>query len=255
MKIIMLFLLISSQLFSQKNQYIGKIEYMKEVLLSSGHYDSAKNGKSTTYFNLNSYLYLQRIDLDVGKIRSQFLQSLKGENLIDSFEIERLNEKMRRKLEEHRLKSFTRIEYASQNMIRSRGDAEEPICVMDTLKKIDWKLLNDTATIEGIICQKAVGSFYGKLYNVWFSSKINFPAGPMNMNGLPGLIIYAETEDKKMRYRMTSIEYPLQKGIEFDECKGKSISNEEYMKNDSERKAELLRKAEQLKNSTQKKEN
>lgn len=55
--------------------------------------------------------------------------------------------------------------------------------------QFDWKILQDTASIGGIPCQKAEASFCGRKWIAWFAPEIPISDGPYKFCGLPGLIL------------------------------------------------------------------
>lgn len=60
---------------------------------------------------------------------------------------------------------------------------EEP---MDML---DWEMLHDTMTFNGMLCQKAKVAFGNRTWYAWFCPEIPIPDGPYKFCGLPGLIV------------------------------------------------------------------
>lgn len=60
---------------------------------------------------------------------------------------------------------------------------------------IKWNLQKDKKTIVGYECQKAVGNFGGRTYEVWFAAALPYTMGPWKLGGLPGLIL--EAKDSK----------------------------------------------------------
>lgn len=57
-----------------------------------------------------------------------------------------------------------------------------------TTDKMDWKLEQETKTIDGYEVQKATTSFGGRHWTAWFCKDIPFFEGPYKFHGLPGLI-------------------------------------------------------------------
>ncbi len=63
------------------------------------------------------------------------------------------------------------------------------------LEQIDWKISDDTLTIGGYLCHKAVGDYAGRTWNVWYAEPIPSSAGPWKLRGLPGMILQAEDSE------------------------------------------------------------
>jgi GLPGLI family protein len=69
-----------------------------------------------------------------------------------------------------------------------------------------WKLLNDTATINGYFCKKATTSFRGRDYEAWYAPEIPISDGPWKFRGLPGLIFKVEDSEKYFSFECISVE-------------------------------------------------
>ncbi len=60
----------------------------------------------------------------------------------------------------------------------------------DSLPAIQWKMTNEHRTIAGFDCKKAVGKIFDSVYVfAFYSDEITISGGPMNLNGLPGMIL------------------------------------------------------------------
>ncbi|WP_158612013.1 GLPGLI family protein [Paenimyroides tangerinum] len=75
----------------------------------------------------------------------------------------------------------------------------------ESIANITWNLENEFKTINEVECQKAIGSFRGLQWKIWFSMKYPIPFGPWKLFGAPGLIFEASTLDKKVTYLLQSI--------------------------------------------------
>ena len=75
------------------------------------------------------------------------------------------------------------------------------------IDKIDftWKIMDDTMTILGYPCQKAVTNFRGRQYNAWFTNLIPLSTGPWKFYGLPGLILNIHDTDNYFTFQCSSI--------------------------------------------------
>jgi GLPGLI family protein len=79
---------------------------------------------------------------------------------------------------------------------------EEPV------PKFEWKIKADTMTILGYKCIKAVTTFRGRDYEVWFTPFIPIRHGPWKFNGLLGLILKAADTKGYFEWIATGIEKP-----------------------------------------------
>ena len=58
-----------------------------------------------------------------------------------------------------------------------------------------WELADDTLTVSGYLCQKAVGKYGGRTWTAWYSEEVAASFGPWKLRGLPGMILKAEDKD------------------------------------------------------------
>ena len=65
----------------------------------------------------------------------------------------------------------------------------------EKIEKINWTLQTEYDTICGHSCQKATGRYGGRLWTVWFAGSLPTRWGPWRLNGLPGLIMRAVSDD------------------------------------------------------------
>ena len=59
----------------------------------------------------------------------------------------------------------------------------------EDIPTIDWQIHEDTLTVSGYVCQKAVTRFRGRDYVAWFALDFPVSNGPWKFGGLPGLIL------------------------------------------------------------------
>ncbi len=60
----------------------------------------------------------------------------------------------------------------------------------DSIAKIQWKMTNEHRTIAGFDCKKAVGKVFDSVYVfAFYTDEIMVSGGPMNLSGLPGMIM------------------------------------------------------------------
>lgn len=241
---------------AQESTFIGRINYVKEFKLLSGEYVAKNNAESDTYFNSTSYAFIQNVKVDIDVPIDRAMKLMPTEMAGDSFEVARQREKIKKQIESQISStgaSKTFIDFKTNVAHKPRIIANNNYCVIDTLPKIIWQLKEDTLTIEGLLCQKARGFFIEKFYTVWFAPSIPYAAGPLNMNGLPGVIVLATSEDDKTRYRMKSINYPLQNPVKITGCNGgKQISPTEFLQLQAKGRDAIKQSMEDYKNKNDK---
>lgn len=59
----------------------------------------------------------------------------------------------------------------------------------EDISTFDWRFETDTMTVLGHLCHKAVTTFRGRTWEVWYASDIPMPVYPWKFNGLPGAIL------------------------------------------------------------------
>ncbi|MES2376223.1 MAG: GLPGLI family protein [Bacteroidota bacterium] len=67
---------------------------------------------------------------------------------------------------------------------------ERTFSVRDTLRRIKWKITDETREIAGYVCRRANGLLLDSVYAVaFYTDKIHVSGGPESFNGLPGMIL------------------------------------------------------------------
>lgn len=83
--------------------------------------------------------------------------------------------------------------------------------------KIDWKILNEVDSFEGIKIIKAMCSHGGREYEAWFAPDIPIYDGPYIFSGLPGLIIKVKDIDARFIWNLTTYSVKPQKVVHNDD--------------------------------------
>ena len=78
----------------------------------------------------------------------------------------------------------------TQLCISQKNVYESKFLIQDSSRKIDWRITNDTRTIAGFDCRKAVGKIMDSIYIIaFYTDQILTTGGPESFNGLPGMIL------------------------------------------------------------------
>lgn len=77
----------------------------------------------------------------------------------------------------------------------------------EELERPSWTVREqDTLTVSGYQCKTAHSEYHGLEWTVRFTEDIPVAAGPWKLNGLPGLILEAESRDGIHRFAMEGLE-------------------------------------------------
>lgn len=87
-----------------------------------------------------------------------------------------------------------------------------PFAVQDQWPTIEWQIKPETKMIGSFACQKAIGSFRGRRYMVWFTPEIPLPIGPWKLGGLPGAILEARDVSEQVQFLFTRYELDKEAG-------------------------------------------
>jgi GLPGLI family protein len=78
----------------------------------------------------------------------------------------------------------------NQTISIQRDVFETTYLIADSVRKINWRITNETRTIAGFECKKAVGIFCDSVYvTAFYTDEILVSSGPESFGGLPGLIL------------------------------------------------------------------
>jgi GLPGLI family protein len=67
---------------------------------------------------------------------------------------------------------------------------EQTYLVKDSVRKIKWKITDETRDIAGYTCRRANGIYLDSVYIVaFYTTRLPVPGGPESFSGLPGMIL------------------------------------------------------------------
>ena len=70
----------------------------------------------------------------------------------------------------------------------------------------DWQLQDGDSIVCGYPCHKAITTFRGRTWMVWYTLDLPYSDGPWKFCGLPGLVLYAYDSEDKFRFNCIGIE-------------------------------------------------
>ena len=117
--------------------------------------------------------------------------------------------------------------------------------VIDVNKGQNWKISNETKTIDKYKVIKATCTFRGRNWEAWFTPDIPLLVGPWKFRGLPGLIIQIFDESKRFSYNLANIE--ISEDIKIDKevnnllkNKIKKLTIKEFIEKEEESRTNTL---------------
>ncbi|HVS92351.1 MAG TPA: GLPGLI family protein [Mucilaginibacter sp.] len=83
---------------------------------------------------------------------------------------------------------------------------DETFLLKDSLRKIKWKITNETREIAGYTCRRANGLMMDSIYVVaFYTTDIPVSGGPESFNGLPGMILEVALPHENVIWMATKI--------------------------------------------------
>ena len=76
---------------------------------------------------------------------------------------------------------------------------------VEDLEMPQWKLEQDTLTINGYLCHKATATVAGRLWEVWYAPQIPVNDGPWLLWGLPGLVMQANDSNGYFKFTCENV--------------------------------------------------
>lgn len=177
-KNLIVILLFSIKLLGQQNLNI-KVTYYETL-----SFDAIVKKKAELIFNDTNSYYIKK----------------KSENVIEKKAV--TVKKYGKKKEE-----IININLLKDSIFELTSTLENTFLVCEKIKKINWEIQKESAdSILRFKTLKAIGSFRGRKYTVWFTEDIPTKFGPWKLHGLPGLILKAKDNLNNVLFSAVKIE-------------------------------------------------
>jgi len=97
-------------------------------------------------------------------------------------------------------------DFGNQNTTVQKVFYERTYLIKDSLRKIKWKLTDETRKIAGYNCRRANGLILDSVYVVaFYTEDIHVSGGPESFNGLPGMILGVVLPHENINWYATKI--------------------------------------------------
>lgn len=153
-----------------------------------------------------TYNTLLNFDISVNNTSELFFDNVRSLYVEGGFKTKSNNVKIDERNTTETEKSFYLSLIDKSLYTRDRLDGKI-ILAKEKIPKINWEIKSKFKdSILNFNCTKAIGKFRGRVYTVWFTQEIPVKFGPWKLQGLPGLILKAEDNLKKVLFFATKIE-------------------------------------------------
>jgi GLPGLI family protein len=122
--------------------------------------------------------------------------------------------------------SIVYTDVAAHTTTAQKADYEQTFLVKDSLRKIKWKITDETRDIAGYPCRRANGLILDSVYVVaFYTDKIPVSGGPESFSGLPGMILEVALPHENISWRATKVtDMVVQPSSIIPPKKGKAVN-------------------------------
>lgn len=102
--------------------------------------------------------------------------------------------------------------------------------IKDSVRKIDWKLTDETREIAGYLCRRANAIIMDSIYVVaFYTDKIRISSGPESFSGLPGMILGVVLPHENVNWYATTVNLDKSEEINVPKLDGRMVSKNELI--------------------------
>ncbi len=121
--------------------------------------------------------------------------------------------------------------FATKQIAEQTEFADKNYIIDDTIKSQPWKLTDETKTILGHSCKKALmKTFNGNDVTAWYAQDIAVPAGPENFSGLPGTVLGIDMNNGEIVFTAIAIKSGIDRKELIAPKTGKHITRADFQK-------------------------
>jgi GLPGLI family protein len=163
----------------------GKIEFEKQVNLHKDIDESWDNGEDNIWKqNMKKNLPKMQVTyFDLSFNEGKTLYKV-GRDAPQGFQ------KVPDWMQDRTIDNITCNDLKTNTTTAQKNVFESNFLLVDSLRKIDWRITSDTRTIAGIECRKAIGRIMDSVYVIaFYTDIIQCSGGPESFTGLPGMIL------------------------------------------------------------------
>ncbi len=230
-KVILLFILSSIHHFVFSQQIFihkGKIEFEKQVNIHKELEEENEDGEEDN-------VWVQNMKKTIPKLQTTYYNLYFNDNKTlykAGKEATQGTQKIPEWLSDNSLENIIYNDLESKKTISQKTVYSNTFLLQDSIRKINWKITNDSRMIAGIECRKAIGIIFDSIYVfAFYTDIITCSGGPESFTGLPGMILGIAIPRINTYWLATKIEV-IQSAETFiiEPKKGKKITYSELEK-------------------------
>lgn len=125
------------------------------------------------------------------------------------------------------LRNTVATNFASESSITQKSVYEDLYLVKDSVRKINWKITDETRNIAGFECRRANALIMDSIYVVaYYTNEIAVSGGPESFTGLPGMILGLALPHENITWFATKVtEVAVPEKDLAPPAKGKAVDN------------------------------
>lgn len=123
--------------------------------------------------------------------------------------------------------NIVHTDYSTGRSTSQKDILGETFLIQDSMRRIQWKLTDETRDIAGFTCHRANALIMDSIYVVaFYTDEITTPGGPESFGGLPGMILGISLPHQHMTWFAEKVEStPVSKSQLAPPSKGKKCDN------------------------------
>ncbi|MEP6947809.1 MAG: GLPGLI family protein [Ginsengibacter sp.] len=119
--------------------------------------------------------------------------------------------------------------FATQKQVEKRELGDKDYIIEDSLRHINWKLVDETKIILEYHCKKASGKTErGSEVEAWYTEEIPVSSGPETFSGLPGMILQVDINKEEFLITAVTVDKSADKKELKAPSKGKKITPADF---------------------------
>ncbi len=126
--------------------------------------------------------------------------------------------------------SIIYTDLATNTSVSQKNVFDDYLLIKDTVRKIKWKITDETREVAGYTCRRANGLVMDSIYAVaFYTDKIPLSGGPESFGGLPGMILEIALPHENVSWKATKVnDVTIPAAVIVPPKKGKVMNSKQF---------------------------